>query len=434
MNENQFNTIVKRKNDIGKKDIDSSQQDIDKLEKEEFEHYSFSNKKHDALIKEIVGHFNDGYSPPKLSLKNRKGFTEINYSRISRLFSEDKICEKIEENKLSGITEDKYVKSYFKPLNENTVKKWFSDDNGKKRQKNPSDRADLFKLGFVLGLDEEKFAEFCHKPFCQKHCVNHPVEYCMIYCMRKERENWYWHALKLYAKAKANAENITRDDNTKESKEIMCTRVVLDQFRNEMSEDVFVSYLAENMASMEPSLEKIDEEYKRECKRIFDGKDKAWSFYKSVIKDNYEDITSKHKQRPRNDDAIYVFEEYIYPKSNATKEKLYKDLVVSQPNKNDNDNTSSNAYIKARKKLISAHFFRYFIVDLLDKEKDKEKKYEEHFSFYTSYRDDINSLLGELNLPPLYYLDPFDRLYLICAKTQNPILTFYDVLLEIYKI
>ena len=133
----------------------------------EYEYYS------DLPINSIVDELSDNCILPKESFRKylKNSIQELT-NRVN-----DMIGKVSNEETLQTLCNDPLSKDYVKKLSNNTVKSWFRSEE----KRNPSSRADLFKLGFALGLNKDEFHEFCQKVFRQKHCVNNPVEYCMIY-------------------------------------------------------------------------------------------------------------------------------------------------------------------------------------------------------------------------------------------------------------
>lgn len=74
-----------------------------------------------------------------------------------------------------------------------------------------------------------------------------------------------------------------------------------------------------------------------------------------------------------------------------------------------------------RKMLILLHFYGFFAAALLGREQGE---------LYSAYVDDARDQLEESGYGPLYEGSPYDQIFLISAKTDQPLDTFRDIILE----
>lgn len=389
----------------------------------EYEHYK------DLTIEGIVRELSDFSFLPKESFReyfDNKLLQELT-SKVNEMIGNISNIESFQNDQLT--------KDYVRELKYETVRKWF--DLGGDR--NPSrSRADLFKLGFALGLNKDEFHEFCHKVFNQKYCINNPVEYCMVYCLKKG--HGYVYALNLYAEAKGKPNQADSKDKDRDAEESCTTMRLLDELLQRDREN-FIEYLAENMSSMTPSLDRINGCFEKICGNCFPSLDFMWDLYNLVIENKFELLVNEHKQKPRKLNAK-SFEYYFFPKTDGLNDgqeksddqkdkdpkpytKLYKEFVVT--GNNTDNKSSSKAYQRARKRLITAHFIYYYVA-LLYKNEKKEVEEQNSSDYYSAYRNEIDRILEKLNLAPMYFLDPFDRLFMICAARENPIIDYYETL------
>ncbi len=80
-------------------------------------------------------------------------------------------------------------------------------------------------------------------------------------------------------------------------------------------------------------------------------------------------------------------------------------------------------YRDLRKAVIVTHFFRYWSSTDRDDEPD-----------YDDYVGEINEILTDLFYLPLYLKNSYDCFFMLCAKTKDPIGTYYAVFREIFNI
>ena len=71
--------------------------------------------------------------------------------------------------------------------------------------------------------------------------------------------------------------------------------------------------------------------------------------------------------------------------------------------------------------LILLHFYSFFITALLSKDPG---------DLYAVYVDDARDQLEESGYGPLYEGSPYDQIFLFSAKTDQPLDTFRDIILE----
>lgn len=413
----------------------------------EYEYYS------DLPLEGIVRELSDFSFLPKESF--REYFYNSPFKSLQKLTDKinDMIGKVSNEETLQTLCNDPLSKDYVKKLSNNTVKSWFNSENNSGKKRNPSSRADLFKLGFALELDKCKFQEFCQKVFRQKHCVNNPVEYCMIYCLENGRS--YADALGLYVQAKEKAKEQSDQADSKDEKadavESCTTVIVLNEMQKKDDDDYFIEYLSENMSSMKPSLNRINDRFNEIVKKCFSSEESMWTLYKTVIENEFAVLTGEHKQMP-GDLSPKAFESYFVPKTdvlekngNEKYKNLYRQLAFpGRDDKNKGENKKGKKikdtkithedYQKARKRLIAAHFIWYYVTLFYKNGNEIVQRNEEQNSadYYGDYHQGIDSILEKLNLSPMYFLDPFDRLFLICAAKEDPIIAYYETLKGIY--
>ena len=105
---------------------------------------------------------------------------------------------------------------------------------------------------------------------------------------------------------------------------------------------------------------------------------------------------------------------------------LIHDVILTEENifAIKKDNMSHNLiYRNMRKALITAHFFRYWS----DIDRNNELGYED-------YIGEINEILTDLCYLPLYLKNSYDCFFMLCARTTDPIETYYTVFQTIFNI
>lgn len=98
--------------------------------------------------------------------------------------------------------------------------------------------------------------------------------------------------------------------------------------------------------------------------------------------------------------------------------------VLSDMLKN-KDNVSFDAI---RKMLILFHFYTFFVLLFLEKEAAFPYEKADLFLIYT---DDANDELADCGYGPLYPENPYDWMFLYCAKSECPLDTFRNMILEV---
>ena len=79
-----------------------------------------------------------------------------------------------------------------------------------------------------------------------------------------------------------------------------------------------------------------------------------------------------------------------------------------------------------RKTLVILKFVSmYYETPFYAKDEGKlQKQIEEYFD---DFEDELNILLVDCGFPPIYYRNPFDAIMLYCARSKEPIITFWTI-------
>lgn len=84
------------------------------------------------------------------------------------------------------------------------------------------------------------------------------------------------------------------------------------------------------------------------------------------------------------------------------------------------------SYDAMRKALILLHFYKFWTEDFLEN--------GEYTYVYDDYIDCINAELIALGLGQLYVVNPYDRLFMICATTEEPLTLFREIIAQLFTL
>lgn len=286
----------------------------------------------------------------------------------------------------------------------NTFKNWFS--SGMRPKKSESSRRSMFVLAFALGLSVEETEELFSKAYLDRS-FNHRDYKELIYYYCINRGLSYSHAKHLIEMV--NVDEVNPTDST-----VYTTMIKSDV--DTISED------GELLKYIENHKHNLSINNKRALELLETYKEKAYPFVES--KDGMHDKSAKSLF-----EAITGQE--VKGKSGTTTLKfkdrsLPDEIRINFPQVH-NLTYKNQSYEELRKTLILV-FSYWFWSNLAannDKYIDKDNKLADAFD---GYKDELNMVLFEANMPSLYLGNPYDWMFAYCTYTENPLYTFQSIM------
>ncbi len=311
---------------------------------------------------------------------------------ILKRFDELKIKYDKDPKIIISILNDKFKSVLGKEL-PRTIKEWV-----KGTPPGVTNRINLYDVCFALTMNIQETSEFFIKYY-----LNIPFNYknkedaIFFYCILNKKE--YTMVNKFLKESSEFVEN----DNNVDTVEI---------FKNIKSindDEKFIKYLKENC---------ISKEYQYE---------RARSHIKELVKDVKEITDSKN-------DSDMIRKIFNIDYQALKKEKFIKNnlmpskFVNSLPTDQDINQIieGKKTYDIIRKTLVILKFISMYYDMSFDAKTDAElqKQIEEYFN---DFEDELNMLLVDCGFPPIYYRNPFDAIMLYCARSKDPIVTFWSI-------
>lgn len=274
-----------------------------------------------------------------------------------------------------------------------TIKEWV-----KGTPPGVTNRVNLYDVCYALEMNISETAEFFIKyylniPFNYKN----RIDAIFFYCILNNKD------YSVVNKFLEDSNNFVENDNSADTMEI---------FKNIKSikdDENFVKYLKENCISKEYQYQKARKKIKNlidEVKIITDA-------------ENDSDLVRKIFNL---DYSLLIEENFVLNK------KMPSKFVSSLPTSQDFDLIleGKKTYDIIRKtlvvlKFVSMYYEKPFYAKSDD---DLQKEIDEYFN---DFEDELDMLLVDCGFPPIYYRNPFDAIILYCARTQDPILTFWCI-------
>ena len=291
----------------------------------------------------------------------------------------------------------------------NTLRSWFESD--KRPKKSVTSRWSMFALAFALNLSMVETTDLFHKIYLDR-AVNY----------RDEKEAIFYFCLinnKTWADAKrliAEADDLEKDysDITQQ------TNAIAESINTFQTEQDLLECIRRNGHNFEKNSVKAKEMFNR---YLIDAK----RFAKEEINSPYyREIYSRKWTENLSNNALY---EIITEKSitgakgtktvfnNATLPKEIKNRFPEAATFGKSDMTSEE-YRKAIILLFPYGF--WYQIQSLDADYD-----------FDDYIDQINNVLVACNFPKLYFGNPFDWMFLLCAQDERPLDVFRELISEV---
>ena len=290
----------------------------------------------------------------------------------------------------------------------NTLHNWFEKDIRPK--KSIASRRAMFALAFVLGLPVDETKDLFHKIYLDRAFNYRDEKEVIYYFCLKNNKTWAV-AARLIAES---------DDSSKDySDKTQLTNAIADSVDSFQTEQDLLDYIRRNGHNFQKNSIKAKEIFNR---YLNDAK----RFAKEEISNSYAREIYSGKWTEMTNNALY---EIITGKSitgnkgtktvfnNATLPKEIKNRFPEAATFGKKD-TTSEEYRKAIILLFSYGF--WYQIQSLNADYDID-----------DYTDELNNLLVACNYPDLYFGNPFDWMFLLCAQDERPLDMFREIISEV---
>lgn len=315
--------------------------------------------------------------------------------------------------------------------NDGTLRNWFM--KSMRPKKGEGSRRKMFALAFALGLTIDETCDLFHKVYLDRAFNQRNYkELIYYYCIRRKLS--FAHAESMIAKV--SFDESVSDDKT------MKTALIADETSSINDDDALLEYIhahGHNFSMNNASAKAIARKWK----------DKAFCFAqkqyerKRMLKKAAEKDAGKPAGKDIWNNSIF------YCKDQKSDSFLYSMLtnrnasgrtgteVVSLKNAVLPDEIKKNfpqvksladnvdSYEELRKVIILLYSYCFWNQEDPDDDVDYDR--------FDEYVNQIGTLLIEANMPPLYYGNPYDWLFLYCALTNEPLDTFYGILEDVLE-
>ena len=287
----------------------------------------------------------------------------------------------------------------------NTFTNWFKHDSRPK--KTLENRETMFRIAFALDLDADETAELFHKAYLDRAFdFRRYQELVYYYCIVHHLS--YHHAEKMIAMVdfeKTIQDNTIKTVALREESSHVESDAELIQFINEHPHNF-------NLGSSNVSGKEFLEALKAqafECANQEVNRSGRTDEYRNRSRTSINFLYSVITDQPAHDTGgtKTSFKNALLPKE--IKQCFPQPVIFS-----DDD----PSYEELRKMLILLYSYQAWFHVQFDQE---QIAYEE-------YVDDLNNILFEANLPPLYAGNPYDWLFMCCVIEEAPLDAFREIL------
>jgi len=324
----------------------------------------------------------------------------------------------------------------------NNLRNWFKPKPGGLSLAMPSDREDVYRLCFALKMYGDKAKEFFEKGYLeQPYNFKNLEETVHFYCLNNNLR--YENSIALYKKAKALP---IENDTSAETDTLTIGRTIRD-FHDEES---FLDYIRQNRQSFEMSSTRINQEISRlekECMEL--AQEEKPMLYSSDYQDRLAERDKREEQdlKQRNslpqketrqisglEQLISAIYDQELRKLNALDEnfksapKLIDSSLITdqmQPHKIERGENSASLKKIKRGLLVLLTFYHYFATLRVNNRETNKASFEEFVNL-------ANETLMRCGYGMLYARNPYDWMFLYCAKHNEPLDAFRDLIVEFY--
>ena len=291
----------------------------------------------------------------------------------------------------------------------NTLHNWF--DIGKRPKKSVASRRSMFALAFALGLSVDETKDLFHKIFLDRAFNYRDKKEVVFYFCIKNNKTWA-DATRLIAESDGLAKDYS--DKTQITKAIASS---VDAFREEQP---LLEYIRQNGRNFQKNSVKAKEEFSRylsEAKR----------FAKEEINNSYaREIYSGKWTENLSNNALYEIITGLNITGSKGTKTIFNNAALPKEIKNrfpeavtfGKKDMSSEEYRKAIILLFSYGF--WYQIQSLNADFNLD-----------DYTDALNYILIDCNYAILYYGNPFDWMFLLCAQDERPLDMFRGILSEV---
>lgn len=291
----------------------------------------------------------------------------------------------------------------------NTLKAWFEKDSRPK--KGDKSRGSMFALAFALKLTVEETKELFHKAYLDR-----------AFNQRDYQEIIYYYGIKNNLSYKHVTNLITGiglEDVIQEDKTIFTQKIESDIMQ--ISADIdLINYINNHKHNL--SINNRQAFFFLEQYRQY-----AIELVKKEIDADYDDKRYKYRDITSNDTVYEVITGQTAVGKKGTKTIKFKNNVVPSEIKVNfpqakHFTEKTQSYEEIRKTIILLFSYWFW------------KKVEETAmdgDIIDDYISQLNDLLIEANLPPLYYGHPYDWLFMYCTTQEDPLDIFRGFLADI---
>ena len=318
---------------------------------------------------------------------------------------------------------------------EGTLRRWYSL---KGPDKTAQSREKLFILAFVLCLTTEEAKGLFHKVYMDRFIdVRNYKEAVYFYCIEKGHSFQRAESIIYTIQNKADRitgekistyhlnEKVTNFETDEELVDFICENWRNFQFNNSRALEMFEKLL-EGTGNISGVRDLADEEYNAECdlleslklpkdmKKRADGEHNEFVY--KIITGVYADAENPSKKF----DAVFKKDSIIHKeiKENFPKITTFNKLSIRA-----NTPEFKEDYDALRKFLILLKFYHF---SRLYQKNSHQQSFPEE-----ALVNEINDLLNDCNMPPLYVANPHDMLYLSCVHSAAPLDSFRNFICDV---
>lgn len=349
----------------------------------------------------------------------------------------DKLKERAEELGFSGNTSDtKALRDYLfqllkeepgvvskenKKKWEDNLRNWFTPKKGSPSPVMPSDREDVYRLCFALKMHGDKAAEFFAKGYLeQPYNFKDLKETVHFYCLNNNLH--YEDSIALYKKAKA----LPIENGASAETDTLTIGHTICDFHDEES---FLDYIRQNRQSFEMHSTRIDQEIsrlKKDCMELAQEEKPNPSLLQeeSIEIINLEKLISKIYDWDNLRLTSQPVDEYDVKNAPVL---IHSSLITNhmQPREIEEGKKSRSLKKKKRGLLVLLTFYHYFAARRVNNRETEEGSFKEFLNL-------ANETLQRCGYGMLYVRNPYDWMFLYCAKHKEPLDAFRDLICEFY--
>ncbi len=301
----------------------------------------------------------------------------------------------------------------------NTVKDWFYKKTSDGPKMGAGGRQKMYEIAFALKLSPKETAQLFKRVYLDRAFVmRNAEEYVYYYCLKNRKS---------YAEAKAMIEEVQKLQKTSGTEKTELETHFMQEFADSTSDaEAIIDYIASNPQEFNNDNRTGKKRLELYWSKITGSREEeglAKKYYKLLSEYRLDDDKLSDDAPKSFQSTDFALDMMIYGFKGATRSKDIKkpkdvfklhEIVTMFPDANSILNTES-AYA-LRKNLILVYFFWYWTKAMIAR---KENRIDLSIGF-EGFVDELNSILFECGYSDLYYGNPYDWLFLYCAKCWDP--------------